>query len=96
MRSAMHPAAGGRGPARPFGHYGYLWWVHGEDDSSSLPAGSFSALGLGGQAHSVIPSHGLVIVAMSDNRKGGNYRMAIPDAVVNAVLELDMIVSLES
>jgi hypothetical protein len=33
---------------------------------------------------------------MSDNRKGGNYRMAIPDAVVNAVLELDMIVSLES
>ncbi|MGH3639109.1 MAG: serine hydrolase domain-containing protein, partial [Mycobacterium sp.] len=80
----------------PFGHYGYLWWVRGENDSSSLPAGSFSALGLGGQALSVIPSHGLVIVAMSDNGRGGISRMAIPDAVVKAALELDVVVSLES
>lgn len=76
------------GLADPFGHYGYLWWVIGEHTSSALPPGSFSAIGLGGQALTVIPSRGLVVVAMCDNRKGGNPRMFIPDAVVTAVLDL--------
>ena len=75
----------------PFGHYGYLWWVRGENTTSPLPQGSFSAVGIGGQVLSVIPSHGLVIVAMCDNIKGGNAGMAIPDAVVNAIMGLDSV-----
>jgi CubicO group peptidase (beta-lactamase class C family) len=75
----------------PFGHYGYLWWVRGENTSSALPPGSFSAVGIGGQVLSVIPSHGLVIVAMCDNSKGGNAGMAIPDAVMTAILALDKV-----
>ena len=39
----------------------------------------------------VIPSHGLVIVALCDNSKGGNAGMAIPDAVVSAILGLDSV-----
>jgi CubicO group peptidase (beta-lactamase class C family) len=80
----------------PFGHYGYLWWVRSDNESSSLPEGSFCALGLGGQALSVIPSRELVIVAMCDTRKGGNPQMAIPDAVVDAILSLDAVASVES
>jgi CubicO group peptidase (beta-lactamase class C family) len=90
-----------------FGDAPGRWWPRAWTLSVSLvcprrgpqlvaPGGQLLALGLGGQALSVIPSHGLVIVAMSDNRKGGNSRMAIPDAVVNAVLELDAVVSAES
>jgi CubicO group peptidase (beta-lactamase class C family) len=75
----------------PFGHYGYLWWARGENSSSPLPHGSFSAVGIGGQVLSVIPSHGLVIVALCDNSKGGNAAMAIPDAVVSAILGLDSV-----
>ena len=75
----------------PFGHYGYLWWVRGENTTSALPPGSFSAVGIGGQVLSVIPSHGLVIVAMCDNSKGGNAGMAIPDAVMTAILALDKV-----
>ncbi len=75
----------------PFGHYGYLWWVRGQESGSALPSGSFSAVGAGGQILSVAPSLGLVIVAMCDNSKGGNAGMAIPDEVVSAVLGLDAI-----
>jgi CubicO group peptidase (beta-lactamase class C family) len=75
----------------PFGHYGYLWWVRSENTSSPLPPGSFSAVGIGGQVLSVIPSHGLVIVALCDNSKGGNAGMAIPDAVMSAILRLDSV-----
>jgi len=39
----------------------------------------------------VIPSHGLVIVALCDNSKGGNAGMAISDAVVTAILRLDSV-----
>jgi CubicO group peptidase (beta-lactamase class C family) len=73
----------------PFGHYGYLWWARGENTSSPLPQGSFSAVGIGGQVLSVIPARGLVIVALCDNTKGGNAGMAIPDAVVSAILNFD-------
>jgi CubicO group peptidase (beta-lactamase class C family) len=73
----------------PFGHYGYLWWVRGENTTSPLPPGSFSAVGIGGQVLSIIPSHGLVIVALCDNSKGGNAGMAIPDEVMSAILALD-------
>jgi CubicO group peptidase (beta-lactamase class C family) len=75
------------GLADPFGHYGYLWWVRGADSASPLPPGSFSAVGVGGQVLSVVPSLGLVLVAMCDNSKGGNAGMSIPDEVVSAVLE---------
>jgi CubicO group peptidase (beta-lactamase class C family) len=73
----------------PFGHYGYLWWARDDKAKSPLPSGSFSALGLGGQILAVVPSHGLVIVALCDNKNGGNAQMAIPDAVVSAILNLD-------
>jgi CubicO group peptidase (beta-lactamase class C family) len=73
------------GLADPFGHYGYLWWVRGADSGSPLPPGSFSAVGVGGQVLSVVPSHGLVMVAMCDNSKGGNAGMSIPDDVMGAV-----------
>ena len=75
----------------PFGHYGYLWWVRGENSSSPLPQGGFSAVGIGGQVLSVVPSHGLVIVALCDNTKGGNAGMAIPEAVVSAILRLESV-----
>jgi CubicO group peptidase (beta-lactamase class C family) len=75
----------------PFGHYGYLWWVRGETTRSPLPPGSFSAVGMGGQVLSVVPSRGLVIVAMCDNSKGGDAGMAIPHAVVTAILALDKV-----
>jgi CubicO group peptidase (beta-lactamase class C family) len=75
----------------PFGHYGYLWWVSGDDTASPLPPGSYSAVGIGGQVLSVIPSRGLVIVALCDNSKGGNAGMAIPADVVNAILALDSV-----
>jgi CubicO group peptidase (beta-lactamase class C family) len=75
----------------PFEHYGYLWWVSGENTTSPLPPGSFSAVGIGGQVLSVIPSHGLVIVAMCDNSKGGNAGMAIPEPVITAIMDLDAV-----
>lgn len=75
----------------PFGHYGYLWWVRGENTSSPLPPGSFSAVGLGGQILSIVPSLGLVIVALCDNRSGGNAQMAIPDELASAILGLDSV-----
>ena len=65
--------------------------MRGDHTSSPLPQGSFSAVGIGGQVLSVIPSHGLVIVALCDNSKGGNAGMAIPGAVVSAIMGLDSV-----
>ena len=65
--------------------------MRGDHTSSPLPQGSFSAVGIGGQVLSVIPSHGLVIVALYDNSRGGNAGMAIPDAVVSAIMGLDSV-----
>lgn len=75
----------------PFCHYGYLWWVRGENTSSPFPPGSFSAVGLGGQILSIVPSLGLVMVALCDNSSGGNAQMAIPDELVSAILGLDSV-----
>jgi CubicO group peptidase (beta-lactamase class C family) len=75
----------------PFGRYGYLWWVRAENTSSPFPPGSFSAVGLGGQILSIVPSLGLVMVALCDNRSGGNAQMAIPDELVSAILGLDSV-----
>jgi CubicO group peptidase (beta-lactamase class C family) len=89
---ASHPQIGSRprifgrmvtAPAAP--------WVRGENTNSPLPPGSFSAVGLGGQILSIVPPLGLVIVALCDNRSGGNAQMAIPDAVVSAILGLDSV-----
>jgi CubicO group peptidase (beta-lactamase class C family) len=69
------------GLPQPFAHYGYLWWVSAGGDGA-LPAGSFSAMGLGGQSLSVVPSHEVVIVAMND----ANGPMGISDTVMRTIL----------
>ena len=51
--------------AGPRGGYGYLWWTERSGAGFPgvvLPAGSYSAQGVGGQNCLVIPSHDLVIV----------------------------------
>src|ERR1700744_3609881 len=47
----------------PFGHYGYLWGGRGENTTSPLPQGSFSAVGIGGRGLSVVPPPGLLLLA---------------------------------
>jgi CubicO group peptidase (beta-lactamase class C family) len=74
------------GLPNPFGHYGYLWWAVGENDRSVLPAGSYSAMGRGGQTLSVVPSQELVIVAMNDGTEGSSRQMGISGAVMRAIL----------
>jgi CubicO group peptidase (beta-lactamase class C family) len=47
------------------GYYGYLWWVVAHNKSfpnTSLPEGSFAALGVGPQIILVVPKKGLVLV----------------------------------
>jgi CubicO group peptidase (beta-lactamase class C family) len=50
--------------------YGYLWWTGSVGDpphsGMTLPAGSFYAMGAGGQFAFVIPSHDLVVVSRVD------------------------------
>ncbi|MDT5333971.1 MAG: hypothetical protein QOF31_5268, partial [Mycobacterium sp.] len=70
----------------PFQHYGYLGWSIGDNDASPLPPGSYSAIGLGGQILSVVPSYGVVIVAMRAH--GGVAPMTMADDIAKAVLEL--------
>jgi CubicO group peptidase (beta-lactamase class C family) len=67
----------------PFRAYGYLWWTSDGDGANALPAGSYSAVGLGGQTLSVIPSHQLVVVAQ---REELGTQMALPADIINAVL----------
>ena len=64
------------GLPQPFAHYGYLWWVS---------THSFSAVGLGGQSLSIVPSQELVIVAMNDGSEGSSSQMGISDAVMRAM-----------
>jgi CubicO group peptidase (beta-lactamase class C family) len=45
--------------------YGYLWWVS-QGNGTALPAGSFSAYGMGGQFLTVIPERQLVLVGLID------------------------------
>jgi CubicO group peptidase (beta-lactamase class C family) len=70
---------------QPFAHYGYLWWVSAGGDCS-LPTNSFSAVGLGGQSLSIVPSHELVIVAMNDAGEASSSQMGISEAVMRAIL----------
>ena len=47
------------------GYYGYLWWIGDRNrflPNTSLPNGSFAALGLGPQIILVVPSQGVVMV----------------------------------
>jgi CubicO group peptidase (beta-lactamase class C family) len=74
------------GLPRPFDSYGYLWWTTDGDDPGGLPAGSFSAIGLGGQILSVIPSHQLVIVALRQNIDNRSPQMALPSQLIKAVI----------
>jgi CubicO group peptidase (beta-lactamase class C family) len=45
--------------------YGYLWWIS-RGNGTALPAGSFSAYGMGGQFLTVIPELELVMVGLLD------------------------------
>ncbi len=67
----------------PFRSYGYLWWTSDGGDANALPSGSYSAVGVGGQTVSVIPSHQTVVVAQ---RADLGTQMALPADVINAVL----------
>jgi CubicO group peptidase (beta-lactamase class C family) len=72
----------------PFRSYGYLWWTNDGADAAALPAWSYSAVGLGGQTVSVIPSHQVVIVALRQNQDDGSMQMALPIDITDAVLKL--------
>lgn len=74
------------GLQRPFASYGYLWWTTDGDDSAGLPSGSFSAIGIGGQIVSVIPSHQMVIVALRQNLDSRSTQMALPSDIIKAVI----------
>jgi CubicO group peptidase (beta-lactamase class C family) len=67
----------------PFRSYGYLWWTSDGGDAHGLPSGSYSAVGVGGQIVSVIPSHQMVVVAL---REQLGTQMALPADIINAVL----------
>lgn len=67
----------------PFRSYGYLWWTSDGGDTNALPSGSYSAVGVGGQTVSVIPSHQMVVVAQ---REELGTQMALPADVINAAL----------
>jgi CubicO group peptidase (beta-lactamase class C family) len=73
------------GLPKPFGHYGYLWWTIDDADESALPGGSYSAIGLGGKAISIVPADDLVIVALCEHMARPSTQVAIPDDIVNAV-----------
>lgn len=75
------------GLQRPFDSYGYLWWTTDGDDPAGLPAGGFSAIGLGGQIVSVIPSHQMVIVAQRQQLDSRALQMALPTDLVKAVIQ---------
>jgi CubicO group peptidase (beta-lactamase class C family) len=72
----------------PFQHYGYLWWSIGDNDTSPLPQGSYCAIGLGGQILSVVPSYGVVIVAMCAHEHGDVAPMTMADDITQVVLGL--------
>jgi CubicO group peptidase (beta-lactamase class C family) len=71
----------------PFRSYGYLWWTTNGGDATALPPGSYSAVGLGGQTVSVIPSHQMVIVAQREDRAGAFTKMALPTDIIDSVLQ---------
>jgi CubicO group peptidase (beta-lactamase class C family) len=71
----------------PFREYGYLWWTTNGGGTTALPPGSYSAVGLGGQSVSVIPSHQMVIVAQREERAGGFIQMALPTDIIDSVLQ---------
>lgn len=72
----------------PFRSYGYLWWTNDGGDAAALPPGSYSAVGLGGQTVSIIPSHQVVVVTQRQNKDGGSMQMALPTDITDAVLKL--------
>jgi CubicO group peptidase (beta-lactamase class C family) len=73
------------GLPKPFGHYGYLWWTIDDAGESALPSGSYSAIGLGGKAISIVPAYDLVIVALCTHTAGASTQVAIPDDIIKAV-----------
>jgi CubicO group peptidase (beta-lactamase class C family) len=76
--SQIVPSAWVRESTRPYSSsrfglgYGYLWWTRGLTDPATsgtgtgLPAGTFMAIGAGGQYAFVIPADDLVIVSRVD------------------------------
>jgi hypothetical protein len=67
VRESTAPYSDTKGNFQPLGlgYYGYLWWVAASDrflPNTSLPNGSFAALGSGPQIILVIPAKGLVLI----------------------------------
>jgi CubicO group peptidase (beta-lactamase class C family) len=79
------------------GFYGYMWWVVAENRSfpnTTLPNGSFAAIGAGPQVILVVPSRGVVLVhqAGTDSvcpfgRAGCSYRL-LEDSKVLTLLQM--------
>jgi CubicO group peptidase (beta-lactamase class C family) len=67
VKESTTPYSDTMGDFQPLGlgYYGYMWWVGANKrflPNTSLPDGSFAALGLGPQVILVIPAQGLVLV----------------------------------
>jgi CubicO group peptidase (beta-lactamase class C family) len=99
VRESTAPYSDTIGDFQPLGlgYYGYLWWVGAGKrflPNTSLPDGSFAALGLGPQVILVIPAKSLVLVhrtgtdsICSFDRNDCNYNL-IPNAKVFTLLEM--------
>jgi CubicO group peptidase (beta-lactamase class C family) len=99
VRESTAPYSDTKGNFQPLGlgYYGYLWWVAASDrflPNTSLPNGSFAALGLGPQIILVIPAKGLVLVHRTGtdsvcafDRTDCNYSL-IPNAKAFTLLEM--------
>jgi len=82
---------------RGLGFYGYMWWVAAENQflpNTTLPNGSFAALGAGPQVILVIPSRGVVLVHQTGtdsvcpfDRSDCSYKL-LPDAKVFTLLQM--------
>jgi CubicO group peptidase (beta-lactamase class C family) len=99
VRESIAPYSDTKGNFQPLGlgYYGYLWWVAASDrflPNTSLPNGSFAALGLGPQIILVIPAQGLVLVHRTGtdsicafDRTDCDYKL-IPNAKAFTLLEM--------
>ena len=99
VRESTAPYSDTVGNFQPLGlgYYGYLWWVGAGKrflPNTSLPDGSFAALGLGPQVVLVVPAKNLVLVhrtgtdsICSFDRNDCNYNL-IPNAKVFTLLEM--------
>lgn len=74
------------------GGYGWMWWTTGPSDRS-LPAGSFTASGSGGQRLTVLPNIRSVVVHLMDTDEAGGHRIGTTE--YDALLRLVMAARLD-